>query len=131
MGEVARRAVQRYPGLKVAGLHHGYLGSGDTESVVAEVRRTRPQILFVGMPSPQKEYWLAANLARLGAPFAMGVGGSFDVFAGAVTRAPQWMQRTGFEWAYRFYQEPAKMWKRYLVGNARFIALVLRELRGR
>jgi N-acetylglucosaminyldiphosphoundecaprenol N-acetyl-beta-D-mannosaminyltransferase len=131
VAEASRRAVALNPGLRVVGLHHGYLREGDTEAVVAEVNRTRPQILFVGMPSPQKEYWLSENLERLGVPFAMGVGGSFDVMAGAVTRAPVWMRRVGLEWVYRLCQEPSKMWKRYLFGNARFIALVLRELRGR
>ena len=129
--EVARRAAERYPGLRVAGTHHGYFGSTDGEHVVADVQRTRPHVLFVGMPSPQKEYWLGENFARLGVPFAMGVGGSFDVFAGVVRRAPVWMQRSGLEWAYRFYQEPAKMWRRYLVGNTRFAVLVVKELLGR
>ena len=66
------------------------------------------------MPSPRKEYWLADTLASLGAAFAMGVGGSFDVIAGYVQRAPEWMQRAGLEWAYRFAQEPRRIWRRYL-----------------
>lgn len=61
-------------------------------------------------------------------PFVMGVGGSFDVVAGFVKRAPAWMQKSGLEWLYRFIQEPKRMWKRYLIGNIKFILLILTEL---
>ena len=64
----------------------------------------------------------------LGVHFVMGVGGTFDVFAGLVSRAPGWMQRAGLEWLFRLAQEPRRMWKRYLIGNSRFIALVARDL---
>lgn len=84
------------------------------------------EVLFVAMPSPRKEYWLAEHLDRLQVPFAMGVGGTFDVYAGHVRRAPRWMQRAGLEWAFRFYQEPARMWRRYLLGNLEFLLLVLK-----
>ena len=67
-------------------------------------------------------------LERLGVPFAMGVGGSFDVVAGHVRRAPVWVQRIGCEWVYRVVQEPRRMWKRYLVGNTTFVWLTLKEL---
>jgi len=63
-------------------------------------------------------------------PFVMGVGGSFDVVAGITKRAPLWMQKIGLEWFYRFIQEPSRMWKRYLVGNSKFIYLVIREMLG-
>jgi N-acetylglucosaminyldiphosphoundecaprenol N-acetyl-beta-D-mannosaminyltransferase len=84
-------------------------------------------MLFVGMPSPKKEYWLAENLERLGVPFTMGVGGSFDVYAGITKRAPLWVQRCGLEWAVRLLQEPRRMWTRYLISNTRFSWLVLKE----
>lgn len=121
---VVRRALQDHPRLRVSGFHHGYVSERDTETVVAQAQESRPDILFVGMPTPRKEYWLFENLERLGIPFCMGVGGSFDVYAGKVRRAPRWMQRSGLEWFYRFLQEPGRMWKRYLVGNAAFIRLV-------
>jgi N-acetylglucosaminyldiphosphoundecaprenol N-acetyl-beta-D-mannosaminyltransferase len=128
VAEAGRRADAQNPGLKVVGFHHGYFRDEDSEAVLTEVQLARPQILFVGMPSPRKEYWLAENLERLDVPFAMGVGGSFDVLAGRLARAPVWMQRIGLEWAVRMCQEPRKLWKRYLVGNTRFAALVLREM---
>ena len=73
-----------------------------------------------------KERLLARNRSQLGALLAMGVGGSFDVWAGKTTRAPVWMQRVGLEWFYRFIQEPRRMWRRYLIGNLRFAWIVLR-----
>jgi len=95
---------------------------------VAEVvRASGARLLLVAISSPLKERFLARQLHRMGPLLAMGVGGSFDVWAGRTSRAPRFMQRTGLEWFYRFLQEPRRMWKRYLVGNARFIRLVLRR----
>ena len=71
---------------------------------------------------------MKTHYRELGVPFVMGVGGTFDVFAGRVSRAPKWMQRSGLEWSYRLAQEPRRMWKRYLVGNTRFLSLVARAL---
>lgn len=124
--KVVRRARREHPALRICGWHDGYWEDGEADTVVAEVRAASADILFVGMPSPRKEYWLAEHLNALNVPFSMGVGGSFDVYAGEVRRAPHWMQKTGLEWAFRFAQEPTRMWRRYLVGNLSFLALVLR-----
>jgi N-acetylglucosaminyldiphosphoundecaprenol N-acetyl-beta-D-mannosaminyltransferase len=124
---VVSRARREHPRLRVCGWHDGYVRAS-ADDVAGMVCETRPDILFVGMPSPMKEYWLADNLARMAVPFSMGVGGSFDVYAGRVSRAPLWMQRSGLEWAYRFWQEPRRMWRRYLVGNVEFVILVVDEL---
>ena len=84
--------------------------------------------MFVAISSPTKENFLFENKEVLkNVNFIMGVGGSFDVVAGKVKRAPKWMQNIGFEWFYRLIQEPKRMWKRYLVGNSKFILLVLKE----
>jgi N-acetylglucosaminyldiphosphoundecaprenol N-acetyl-beta-D-mannosaminyltransferase len=121
----ARIAVERFPGLSVAGRHHGYF-AGREDEVVRAIAASGARLLFVAMSSPAKEVFLARHLSALGPVFAMGVGGSFDVWAGKTRRAPGWMQRAGLEWLHRFLQEPRRMWRRYLVGNARFAALVLR-----
>jgi N-acetylglucosaminyldiphosphoundecaprenol N-acetyl-beta-D-mannosaminyltransferase len=127
--EVVARTVEvlqaRHPDLRVAGFHHGYWT--DDEEMVARIREAAPDYLLVGIPSPRKEFWLSANLRSLGVPFAMGVGGSFDVIAGVHRRAPRWAREHGLEWLWRLLQEPRRMWRRYLIGNWRFIALVLRE----
>jgi N-acetylglucosaminyldiphosphoundecaprenol N-acetyl-beta-D-mannosaminyltransferase len=129
--EVVARVVEifrgRYPGLEVAGARDGYWGPEDEDELVRAIAETRPQLLFVAMPSPRKEYWLAQHLDQLGVPFAMGVGGAFDVVAGTTRRAPEWMQRAGMEWLFRLVQEPRRMWRRYLVGNSRFALMLLRE----
>lgn len=113
----------------MAGARNGYFS--DDAAVADEVRASGARLLFVGISSPRKEEFLAAQLHRMGPVFAMGVGGSFDVVAGLTQRAPLWMQRAGLEWFYRFLQEPGRMWRRYLIGNARFVGLVIRERRRR
>jgi N-acetylglucosaminyldiphosphoundecaprenol N-acetyl-beta-D-mannosaminyltransferase len=115
----------RYPNLVVAGYHNGYW-SEDRE-VIEAVRAARPDFLFLAVPSPRKEYWLNQYIDALGVPFVMGVGGTFDVVAGKVRRAPRWAQRIGCEWLYRLMQEPRRMWKRYLTGNSAFLVLTARE----
>jgi N-acetylglucosaminyldiphosphoundecaprenol N-acetyl-beta-D-mannosaminyltransferase len=88
-------------------------------------------VLFVGMGSPAQEYFLAEHLEEIAVPFSLGVGGSFDHVAGHVRRAPPWMQRAGLEWLDRLLREPRRLWRRYLIGNARFAMLLLRERTGR
>ena len=125
--EVVRRFRRRFPDLAVAGFRDGYWDAADEPALVAEIASARPHLVFVAMPSPKKEYWLAVNLAQLRVPFAMGVGGAFDVVAGLTRRAPRWMQRAGLEWFFRLLQEPRRMWRRYVVGNPTFVAIVARE----
>jgi N-acetylglucosaminyldiphosphoundecaprenol N-acetyl-beta-D-mannosaminyltransferase len=116
---------ERHPGLKVTGSRDGFWQ--DDAEVVAAVRAAEPDYLFLAIPSPRKEFWLHRWLDQLGVPLVMGVGGSFDVVTGTTTRAPRLMQRAGLEWAWRLGQEPRRMWKRYLVGNSKFVWLTARE----
>jgi N-acetylglucosaminyldiphosphoundecaprenol N-acetyl-beta-D-mannosaminyltransferase len=131
------RAVERirgqYPGLRVVGARDGYFEPREAAAVADQVREASPDLLFVAMSSPFKELWLDRYLERTGARFAMGVGGAIDILAGERARAPGWLQRLGLEWAFRLAQEPRRMWRRYLLGNAKFAWLVARELmrRGR
>lgn len=122
------RLHERYPGLAVAGYHHGYFSDEESPEICDLVRAAEPHILFVAMSSPRKEFWLAEHARELGVPFSMGVGGSIDVVAGHTKRAPGWMQRTGLEWFYRFIQEPRRLGPRYLRTNARFAAILARAL---
>ena len=125
------RIRERHPELVVAGARDGYFSEEDAAAVAAEVAAHRPDIVFVAMPSPRKEYWLARHGRRLGAPFVMGVGGSVDVLSGHVRRAPVLMQRIGLEWLFRLVQEPRRLLARYLSTNTRFVVYVVRELVGR
>jgi N-acetylglucosaminyldiphosphoundecaprenol N-acetyl-beta-D-mannosaminyltransferase len=127
--EVVAKVVEvfreRHPGLLVAGYRDGYWD--DDDEVVTAIAQAAPDYLFLGIPSPRKEFWLSQHVPRLGVPFAMGVGGSFDVVAGLVGRAPRQVQRMGLEWVWRLAQEPRRMWRRYLIGNAAFVGLTARE----
>lgn len=115
-------------GVQLAGYRNGYWDGPEEENdVVSNIATTAPDLLLVAMPSPRKEQFLAQHLLNLNAGLAFGVGGSFDVLAGVTKRAPVWMQRSGLEWFFRLVQEPRRMFKRYLVGNAKFTILVLRE----
>ena len=125
VAETRRRLEERLPSLRIAGARNGFWS--DDRQVVDEVRAASPDLLFVALPSPRKEFWLDEHLDALGVPFVMGVGGTFDVVAGRVRRAPRWTQRIGAEWVVRLAQEPRRMWRRYLVGNSRFVVVTARE----
>ena len=124
---VAHLYPARYPGLTLAGYRNGYWKPEDEDRVVAEIAATRPDILFVAISSPKKEAFLARYQAAMKVPFAMGVGGTFDVAVGLVKRAPVWMQNAGLEWFYRFLQEPRRMFRRYFIDDMAFVALFARE----
>jgi len=125
--ERAETAIRkRYPAVDVAGRHHGYFSADEEHALVADIAAARPDILFVALETPAKELFLARHRERLGIPFVMGVGGAFDVLAGVRRRAPRVLRRLGLEWLYRLAQDPRRLARRYVVGNAQFIWLVLR-----
>ena len=128
--EVLETAVQRlremHPGLRLVGYRDGYFTDDESPDVAAAIRDAGAQILFVAMSSPRKEHWLGEYGPALNVPLVMGVGGSIDIVAGITRRAPRSWQRLGFEWLYRLLQEPRRMFRRYLVTNVEFGALVAR-----
>jgi len=108
----------QYPNLRIAGSRNGYFSEKDTPGVVANIRAAKPDLLFLGMGSPMKERFADRYAAELGAAVIQGVGGSFDVMADLVKRAPVWVQRIGMEWLFRVIQEPRRMFWRYTTTNA-------------
>src|SRR5580692_2661840 len=124
LAEVSRR----YPGLAVAGARDGYFRPDEEPEVAAEIRRSGPDLLFVGMTSPKKELFVSQWGKTTRASVVHGVGGSFDVLAGVTRRAPAWYQDHGLEWLYRAWQEPARLGRRYLTTNTAFLAMVVHEL---
>lgn len=124
----AQNLVRQFPGLQVAGTHHGYF-PGAGSDVVARVARSGAHLLFCGLGSPRQELWLWAHREGLGVRLAMGVGGSLDVLAGQVRRAPGWVRRAHLEWLYRLVREPWR-WRRQLA-LPRFAWAVLRSRPGR
>jgi len=121
--KLVERCRARHPGLEIAGFRDGYFGPDDHLRVVEEIRASGAHMLFVGMPSPFKETWCERYRQHLEVPVIMGVGGSFDVLAGFIKRAPHWVQSLGLEWFWRLLMEPRKLWKRYLNTNCEFIWL--------
>jgi N-acetylglucosaminyldiphosphoundecaprenol N-acetyl-beta-D-mannosaminyltransferase len=127
--EVRRRYTKRLPTLQFAGVLNGYWKPEEEEAVVEQVAASRADLLFVAISSPKKERFLGQHQARMRVPFAMGVGGTFDVAAGKVRRAPRWMQRSGLEWFFRFLQEPRRMVRRYFIDDMAFLPMLWREWR--
>lgn len=117
-----------YPNAQIAGRINGYFKQPDEPAVAAQIAAARADMLFVAMTSPKKENFLAQWSAVMNVPICHGVGGSFDVMAGKVQRAPELWQRLGLEWLYRVKQEPGRLWRRYLVTNTLFLMMVAREM---
>lgn len=122
----AKKVATLYPGLSIAGFHHGYFWENEA-ATVEMIRASGARLLFVAITSPKKENFINRWKDQLGVSFVMGVGGTFDVVAGKVSRAPLWMQTYGLEWLYRVIQEPRRMWRRYLTTNSKFLALLVVE----
>jgi N-acetylglucosaminyldiphosphoundecaprenol N-acetyl-beta-D-mannosaminyltransferase len=123
---VAEWIVARYPQVQVAGLRHGYFTPAEEPEVIRAVAESRAEILLVAFGEPRQSLWIADHLAALKTPVAIGVGGLFDFISGRVPRAPLAVRRLGLEWAYRMYQEPGRLWRRYLIGNTVFLARLAR-----
>jgi N-acetylglucosaminyldiphosphoundecaprenol N-acetyl-beta-D-mannosaminyltransferase len=124
----ASRLKAEYPGLMIAGEHHGYFTADEEAMVLEKIKAAAPQLLFVGLGAPKQERWIYKCRQELDNVVAMGVGGSFDVLSGRAKRAPAWMRRWGLEWLGRLFYEPRR-WRRMLI-LPRFALLVLRAARG-
>jgi N-acetylglucosaminyldiphosphoundecaprenol N-acetyl-beta-D-mannosaminyltransferase len=128
VSKVVSHYKEKYSPKIIAGYRNGYFTKEEEPKIAKEIAESGANILFVAITSPKKENFLYENRETLKVVnFIMGVGGSFDVVSGLVKRAPPWMQRSGLEWFYRLIQEPKRMRKRYLIGNSKFIFLILKE----
>ena len=123
---VARRIAEDYPGVVLAGRRNGYFADCEAEAIARDIAEAKPDILLVAMTSPKKEEFMARWQSLMAVPVVHGVGGSFDVMAGKVQRAPLRWQRLGLEWLYRVCQEPRRLWRRYLVTNSLFCWMVIK-----
>jgi N-acetylglucosaminyldiphosphoundecaprenol N-acetyl-beta-D-mannosaminyltransferase len=128
VSKVAETYQRKYPKLVLAGYRNGYWkGEAEEAAVAQQIRDSQADLLFVAISSPKKEQFLGRYQAEMKIPFAMGVGGTFDVAIGRVKRAPVWMQKSGLEWFYRFLQEPRRMFRRYFIEDMAFIWLFIKE----
>ena len=111
----------------IAGYQNGFYDSSQEEEIANKITDSGADMLFVAITSPKKEIFINRYKKKLSnVNFIMGVGGSFDVISGEIKRAPVFMQKMGLEWFYRFIQEPKRMWKRYLIGNFKFVILIIK-----
>lgn len=126
---VAERAgaemQKAFPGLNIVGQHHGFFDKTTEPQVLELIRRTQPHILLVALGVPRQEKWAAAHLASLKVPVAIGVGGSFNVWAGVDKRAPLWIRRIHLEWLYRLLRQPWRF--RRALAIPQFMAAVIWE----
>ena len=109
----ARMMMKKYPGLKVVGVHNGYFDEKEEKKIIQDIKTKSPSILVVGLGAPKQEKWIYDNIRLVGAKVAIGVGGSFDVMAGNVKRAPKIFQKLGLEWFYRLITQPTR-WRRMM-----------------
>jgi N-acetylglucosaminyldiphosphoundecaprenol N-acetyl-beta-D-mannosaminyltransferase len=128
---VAQKIEADYPDAIIAGFRNGYFDTDEEQSIADHIRRSRADMLFVAITSPKKEKFLARWEEDMRVPVSHGVGGSFDVYAGLVRRAPALWQKLGLEWLYRTAQEPARLWKRYLYTNLAFTWMIIKSLAAR
>lgn len=128
--ELAARLTDRFPGLQVAGTFcppFRPLTTEEETEILAMVRESRADIIWIGLSTPKQERFMAEFVGRMPAAVMIGVGAAFDFHSGRKTRAPYWVQRSGFEWLFRLLQEPKRLWKRYLKNNPAFVAQILAQ----
>ncbi len=131
--DIVSRAVgvvkRKYPRLTIAGWHNGYFDKEgpESEQVIQRVNDARPDLLFVGFGMPSQEHWIQRNVDRLDAKVILPCGSMIDFTAGVKSLAPAWMADHGLEWVHRLIQEPARLWRRYLMGNPAFLLRVMAQ----
>jgi N-acetylglucosaminyldiphosphoundecaprenol N-acetyl-beta-D-mannosaminyltransferase len=122
---------RRHPGIQIAGVSCPPFGFERREDslreVLDQIASAKPHVLFVGLGAPKQEFFIDHHIRSLRVPLVIGIGGSFEILSGKLRRAPAWMQSSGLEWAYRLSQEPARLWRRYLIGNSEFLWHVVKS----
>jgi N-acetylglucosaminyldiphosphoundecaprenol N-acetyl-beta-D-mannosaminyltransferase len=133
--DVAVRAGLRLeslvPGVQVVGATSPPFAETDpraTNDLELDLRRTKPHVLWVGLGAPKQELWMARMAGELSVPVMIGVGAAFDYLAGTKASAPTYLRHAGFEWLFRLAVEPRRLWRRYLLGNSKFVYLLARDL---
>jgi len=131
----AANLKRQFPHLKVVGTCCPAAGferdQRQLQALGDAIRAARPDLLFVAWGAPRQESWMHRHGRSLGVPVLIGIGGSFEIVGGLLPRAPRLLQRLGCEWLYRLLLEPRRLWRRYLVGNCRFLGIILRQAAGK
>jgi N-acetylglucosaminyldiphosphoundecaprenol N-acetyl-beta-D-mannosaminyltransferase len=118
-------AEETWPGLRICGWQHGYFSDHEESVIIERIKQAKPEMLFVGMGAPRQEEWMVRNRHELNVPLMLGVGGSFDVLSGNLSRAPVWMQKSGLEWLFRLWREPKRIRRMLLLPP--FVGAVVKE----
>ena len=128
---IRQRVAEKYPKIEVDTYSPPYkpvFSDEENEAMISAINRSNPDLLWIGMTAPKQEKWAYTHLDRLDVHCHIGtIGAVFDFFAGTVKRAPERWQRVGMEWLYRLLSEPRRMWRRYFIGNAKFIYYIMLE----
>ncbi len=95
--------------------------------VIQQINASAADVLWVGLGSPKQDFWMALHRSQITVPVMIGVGAAFDFLAGTKPQAPRWLQKCGLEWAFRLCCEPRRLWRRYLLGNTRFVYLLIKK----
>lgn len=127
----ARNLQERYPGLNICGTCCPPMGFENNPRELARIREkinaAEPDLLCVAFGAPKQEIWMQENRDQVRVGAILPVGAAFDTHAGLRRRAPRWIQWLGMEWGFRLAMEPRRLWRRYLIGNAKFVSLTLRQ----
>lgn len=128
----AAQLARKHPGLNIE-THHGYFEKQgpETDAVIDRINEFHPELLLVGFGMPLQELWIADHIERLNINVALSVGALFDFVSGHTPRGPRWLTDHGFEWLTRLVREPRRLGRRYILGNPRFLWIVLRQKLGR
>jgi len=130
LNKITERMLQEYPDIKVNNYSPPFkpeFSSEDNLAIMSAINAFQPDVLFVGMTAPKQEKWAYQHFNQLNVGHVCCIGAVFDFYAGTIKRAPQWMIKLGLEWFYRLIKEPIRMWRRYLLGNIKFVWAVVRE----
>ncbi|MGA9633818.1 MAG: WecB/TagA/CpsF family glycosyltransferase [Solirubrobacterales bacterium] len=129
--ELADRLVERFPGLRIAGTYSPPfrpLTAAESDEVIKMINSSGAELVWVGISTPKQELWMSEHVNRLDPPVVMiGVGAAFDIYSGRKRRPPRWLGPLGLFWLFRLLQEPRRLWRRYLVGNLRFLGAIIRR----
>jgi len=132
LDKMKRRCLAEFPNIKMAGVYSPPFCDEFTEEEnkrsIAAINKEKPDILWVGISAPKQEKWIHQNIDKMDIRGAVAVGYAFDVFAGVKKRVPLWVRKAGFEWLGKVFQEPKRLWKRYLIKTWIFVGYVLVEL---
>ncbi|MFV0590662.1 MAG: WecB/TagA/CpsF family glycosyltransferase [Draconibacterium sp.] len=130
LAKIKSRAAKEYPNVNMGMYSPPYkpeFSEEDNRAILAAVNTFQPDVLFVGMTAPKQEKWAYRHFNQLSVGHVCCIGAVFDFYAGTINRAPAWMIKLGMEWLYRLVKEPKRMWRRYLVGNSKFVYYVIWE----